>query len=352
MKKFLLIILAFMAAAQMADACTSMVVSAKGSATGRPLLWKHRDTGADNNFLARVEAKGNDHGYIALFNEGDSLLREAWMGMNDAGFAIMNTASYNLAPDTAKFVDQEAMVMSRALKSCTTVDDFERLLNELPKPLGVQANFGVIDAQGGAAYFETNDREYVRFDAEDTPHGVLVRTNFSFAGKDGAGSGYIRYNNALNLAGEAIEKECVSPWLLTEGLSRSFYHSLVGRDMYDDAFVVNQDFIPRDISTASIVVEGVNPGQSAKDMRMWANLGYAPCGVTQLVTWDEIPVGFGPNDLYKSDVCEASRRLRETTIPYEGGSGKKYIDMGKLRPINEEKKRLSLENYKKIYGDL
>ncbi len=262
MKKLLHIIiyLAF-AATICADACTSMIVSAGASASGRPLLWKHRDTGADNNFLARVDSTGLI-GYVGLFNAGDSLLREAWMGMNDRGFAIMNTASYNLAPDTASFKDQEGRVMATALARCTTVADFEILLDTLPKPLGVQANFGVIDANGGAAYFETGDWSWTRFDVADSPDGVLIRSNYSFSGEEGKGSGYIRYDNATRLASPAIARGAVTPALLTDTLSRSFYHSLLGRDLYADDIVVNQDFIPRDISTSSIVIEGVTPGAS------------------------------------------------------------------------------------------
>lgn len=86
------------------------------------------------------------------------------MGMNDAGFAIMNTASYNLKNDTVSVMDKEGAVMAIALGKCRTVDDFACLLDTLPKPLGVEANFGVIDAYGNAAYFETDNWRYARFD--------------------------------------------------------------------------------------------------------------------------------------------------------------------------------------------
>ncbi len=38
--------------------------------------------------------------------------------------------------------------------------------------------------------------------------------------------------------------------------------------------------------------------------------------------------------------------LRRSTIPYPGGSGPRYIDMRRLRPINEQKRRESLDNYR------
>ncbi len=349
MKKSIFIVLcAMMLGVLSAEACTSMIVSSKASASGRPLMWKHRDTGADNNFIARVDAANESEiGYVGLFNAGDSLFREAWMGMNDNGFAIMNTASYNLAPDTAKFKDQEGVVMAMALKHCTTADDFEALLGALPKPLGVQANFGVIDANGGAAYFETDDYSWQRFDVADSDSGVLIRTNYSVSGEDGNGAGYIRYNTAKTLSEAAIANHDVTPELLTEQLSRSFYHSLIGEDLYERDIVVNQDFIPRDISTSSIVIEGVNAGDNVSGIRMWAALGYPPCSAVNLVTLRLIPVNFMPSGTgWRSTACDKSMELRRSTIPYFGGSGPKYIDLRKLRPINERMRAEALRNYR------
>ena len=106
----------FLFASLQVFACTSAIVSAKASKTGRPLLWKNRDTGTEHNFVEKVEAKDGNYAYVALYNGGDKKLRDAWLGMNEVGFAIMNTASYNLAPDTAKLKDQEGYVMSLALQ--------------------------------------------------------------------------------------------------------------------------------------------------------------------------------------------------------------------------------------------
>ncbi len=336
-----------LAAWMVAEACTSMIVSGRASASGRPLLWKHRDTGADNNFLHRVEPKDGSIGYVGLFNGGDSLLVDAWMGMNDNGFAIMNTASYNLAPDTAKLKDQEGVVMRQALSRCTTVDDFERLLAELPKPLGVQANFGVIDSQGGAAYFETDDFTWTRFDVDDTADGVIIRTNYSFTGEEAKGYGYIRYNTTVKLTQEAVAQGCVSPELFTEGISRSFYHSLLDCDFLAEGkqYAVDQDFIPRNISTSSIVVEGINAGQKPEDMRMWAVLGYPPCAPVQMVTLTDIPAGLQAGNDWRSADCQAAMDLRLPTLAFKGGSGSKYNNFDILRPIIEEMHRRSMQTY-------
>lgn len=314
------------------------------------MMWKHRDTGAPSNFVERVESRDGNHAYVALFNEGDSALCEAWTGMNDAGFAIMNTASYNLMPDTAAYKDQEGRLMSLALARCATVDDFEQLLRDAPKPMGVQANFGVMDAHGGLAYFETDDYRFTRFDVADSPQGYLLRTNHSMTGNDTDGYGYIRYQNALDILKSDIEGGTLLPESFTEKASRSFWHSLLQRDYAqgDDRWVVDQDFIPRYISTASIVVEGVNEGSDPAEAVMWTMLGYPPCSWVEAVSIDNVPDGLrGLQPGCTSAISNEVMAMKELAFPLKVGNGQRYIDMKYLRQVMEQKSQKSKENYKK-----
>jgi len=327
---FTLLFIAASAIVQSA-ACTSLVATGRATGSGYPLLWKHRDTGAPGNFLARVAATDSTLAYVGLFNDGDSLLREAWTGMNEAGFAIMNTASYNLAPDTARIKDREGLVMSAALRTCRTADDFGRLLDTMPRPLGVQANFGVIDADGHAAYFETSDHAWRRFDTDS----VALRTNHSLSGTPGEGNGYIR----LRAAGHLISGRRITPRLLADTLSRSFYHGLTGRDYLAEGerYVANLDFIPRDITTASIVIEST-PGGPV----MWAALGYTPCAPVARVTLDSIPDDFGPDEPgARSSACHRATGLGRSAIPFTGGSGPRYLDLHILAPLIDRARSLS-----------
>ena len=83
--------------------------------------------------------------------------------------------------------------MKLALQTCATVDDFEALLARSNSGgADVSANFGVIDAKGGAATFETGKKGYVRFDAaaaNDGAKGLLVRSNYSRVGRERRGVG-------------------------------------------------------------------------------------------------------------------------------------------------------------------
>lgn len=326
------ILLLLLAVAFEGLACTSLVATGAATASGRPMLWKHRDTDAPSNFIARVEPREKGEiGFVGLFNAGDSTLSEAWTGMNDAGFAIMNTASYNLAPDTTDWKDREAVVMTMALRSCRSVDDFEKLLISLPKPMGVQANFGVIDSNGGAAYFETSDHSYRRFNVSDDPSGCLIRTNFSFTGTDEPRRGYVRYKNAEHLLQPSIMAGELTPELLTDTVSCSYWHSILGRNPLadGDSTVADLDFIPRRISTASIVIVGALPGENPKDvMRMRASLGYPPLSVASEATAGKIPSELQPDSTWDSPAARDANNLRDEIF-----IEKQYIDLEALRAL-------------------
>lgn len=342
-----LVVMIFLAITAVAFACTSAIVSAGASKSGRPLLWKHRDTGTENNFVARVEALDSSRlDYVALFNAGDSLLAEAWIGVNEVGFAVMNTASYNLSPDTAIYKDQEGRVMSEALSRCRTLRDFEQLLDSMPKPRGVQANFGVIDASGAGAYYETDDYFYRKYPLEEAESGVLIRTNYSHSGVKDAGFGYIRECNAEQLLAPYIKRRNIEPAVFTEVLSRSFYHSLIGRDMSDETtWVVDQDFIPRYSSSASIVIEGAKSGDSNDKPIMWTVIGYPPCSYVLPVTVDSVPDELLPNADWHSVLCDSVVARKREVFSITRGSGRHYINMPMLQKYTEKNKKKSLENY-------
>ena len=251
------------------------------------MLWKHRDTSASDNNVEYVAPASGAHGYVALFNATDRRLEEAWTGMNDVGFAIMNTASYNIKDDNvpASKMDREGVVMTIALRSCRTVDDFAALLEKLPRPMGVEANFGVIDAEGNGAFFETNNHSFIKYDLADAEDGILIRTNYSHSGRENEGYGFIREANAEHLLRPYAKRGELTPELLTEIVSRSFYHDMYGRDMAHAGhrWLIDQDFIPRYKSTATIVIEGCLPVEDAAGLKpfeladqyvMWTGLGY------------------------------------------------------------------------------
>lgn len=264
--------------------CTSAIVGAGRSASGATLLWKHRDTGAKANYVARHAATDSTYEYIALHNDTDTLGLEAWIGMNSGGLAVMNTASYNLAPDTAAVKDREGFVMTLALQRCRTVDDFAALLDSLPRPMGVQANFGVIDAQGASAYFETHDHGYTRYDTGRDE--TVVRTNYSHSGGSAKRLGLTRERIARRFL---CDRRDISPVMIVDSLSRPFRDPDTGRVIPPDRLKGDEartgEQIPRTISTASIVIEACpSPGGDGTRYIMWTALGYPPAARLEQLT--------------------------------------------------------------------
>jgi len=324
-----------------ADACTSAIFTGKATPDGRPLLWKHRDTGElDNRIEFFPVGNGVKYAFLGLVNspvQGG----EVWTGTNEVGFSIMNTASYNLQSESADIEDQEGVVMYDALASCKTLKDFEKMLDKKKRPMGVEANFGVIDAEGGAAYYEVNNTGWTKIDVNDpkiAPEGFLVYTNHSYTGRKDDGMGYVRYNTANEILHRAwIQGADFTPQWIFNNLSRSYYNSLLGIDLNKNpelapqGWFVDQDFIPRRSTSASIVIKGVRKGENPDLTVMWTVLGYPPCGIA-------IPlfVAAGnnqPSYMLKSAesdnclMCDQTLERRARVFPLSRGNGKNYFDV-------------------------
>lgn len=320
-----------------ASACTAAVISGKVTPDGRPLLWKNRDCGFPQNSVKFF--KGERFSYIAIVNSTDPDPAEVWIGTNSAGFSIMNTQSYNLV-DVAPGEERGAAngrVMCRALEICATVEDFHHFLDTLSKPSLIEANFGVIDARGGAEMLEVDYYSYVVYDTNDprtAPHGYLARTNFSFAGEVNTGSGQVRYMNEDQLLMSASGMGLLTPeWILSE-VARSFRHPVLGIDLRSGDFnrpvtsgwFLDYDFIPRRTSSSSVVVQGVRPDENPELTIMWTVLGYPPTGVVMPV-WLEgaeksLPVLLARDEeTGLSPLCDWSQRLASKVFSYDQGTG-------------------------------
>ena len=322
-------------------ACTSAIFTGKATADGRPLMWKHRDTGEPNNRIQYF--KGEKYTFYALINSPDFLLNEAWSGTNEVGFSIMNTASYNLKNDDvpSKMMDKEGVVMFKALATCRTLKDFEKMLDKYKRPMGVEANFGVIDAEGGAAYYEVNNDSWTKVDVNDpkiAPQGYMVYTNHSNTGRLNDGMGYVRYTNADKIVKEQIARngKITAQWIMQE-LSRTFYHSILGIDLNKDKELVDkcngwfmdQDFIPRKSSTCAIVVEGVKQGEPAANTVMWTILGYPPIGVTvplMVANGTDVPAFMTAEGTGNAKMCDWNLENKKEVFPIKRGNGNKYLN--------------------------
>ena len=316
-----------------AEACTSAVISGRATKSGRPLLWKHRDTGTEWNHIEHLQ--GKRFAFTGLVNSNDEERKEVWAGANERGFAIMNTASYNMKPDSLKYLpEREGEIMKQALGECATVAEFEEFLKNMPQPRALETNFGVIDAEGGAAYFEVWDYGYTKYDANDTaryPNGYIIRSNYSFSGAQDEGMGYIRYQNAEYLLHNAYATGALSAEWIFSSASRSFYHAILGNDALSSSpngWAVDQDFIPRNSSSASVVVEGVRKGEKSDATTIWSVIGYPPCSYA-VASWvkakNEIAAVIANSDEGRSSVNRMAVALKREVFPISRGNGSKYM---------------------------
>lgn len=344
--------LAFIIIQTSAWACTSAIITGKVTPNGKPLLWKHRDTGQEQNRIEYFTT--GKYAFLGVVNAPDKG-GIAWAGTNSAGFAIMNTASYNLKDDDVKEMDYEGRVMYRALEICGNLQDFEHFLDTLSRPTRVEANFGVIDAFGGAAYYEVNNHSWVKMDANDpalAPAGYLVYTNFSYTGRLNEGMGYMRYLTATDLfhkqgsIGTSAEGGGFTPRWIFSSVSRSFYHAFLGMDLRDplysperaNGWFLDQDFIPRKSSSCSIVIEGVQDGEDPLNTIMWTVMGYPPSGVA-IPLWVQMgkqqpALLLGQGEKNRSPLCEWSVALKHRVFPVKRGNGARYMYFNEIYNSN------------------
>jgi hypothetical protein len=326
--------------------CTSAIFTGRVTPDGRPMMWKNRDTDELNNRIEHF--KGPRFDFIALVNSPDRG-REAWAGANAAGFCIMNTASYNIhiIGDNSKEGDGEGRVMFKALGLCKTVADFERLLDTIKKPMAIEANFGVIDAEGGAAYFEVNNFKWIKRDVNNpliAPEGYIVYTNFSYTGREDEGHGYIRHNNADFAIQQGLKnKDAFTPQWVFNNLSRSYYNSFIGADLYksnitkeSNGWFIDQDFIPRESTSAAVVFQGVKQGESGDNTIMWCAMSYPPISlaIPMFLKYPEtlpdimVKQTEAPSNCKMCDMVLALKY--KEVFPVKRGSGYKYFKFSKV----------------------
>jgi hypothetical protein len=322
-------------------ACTSAVISGKATNDGRPLLWKHRDSDYEENKLMYFH--GSKYDFIGVVNSEDAEGKEVWMGSNNKGFSIINTMSYNLSEyELCETKDQEGFLMKYALGECATVNDFENLLKTENGKWGISTNFGVIDAQGGAAYFEADCHSFVKYDVNDpnvAPDGYLIRTNFSCSGKKDKGKGYIRYNTAGKIFEDAFKEKSISLSFVLEKADRCLQNSVLGNDLYssplpsdtsDKRIIPFRDYIVRNSTTSSMIIQGVKKGEDPSLTTLWTVLGW-PISTIVTPVWvaagNELPQITFSNDKGTAEINRKALLLKSKCFSINNDNGGDYLNL-------------------------
>ncbi len=317
--------------------CTTAVVGAGAGSGGRPLLWKNRDTDFLNNKVLFVSE--TPYSYLALVNAQDRSGRWAYAGLNAAGFAIFNSVAYNLPEAGGEMKDLEGTIMADALRRCASVDDFESYLREgLGPSLGSLANFGVIDARGGAAIFEVSNRAFRKFAVADAAEGYLVNTNYARSGEPGTGAGYLRFERASELL-RALPPAGISVEALLGRVSRDTGHVLLGQPSFPEfrgqtakkpLWLCTRDTIDRESTSAAVAVAGRRPDGGGAPATLWVQLGEPLCSVA-VPLWVE--AGTVPAALREGDTAPLLRealRLKKLARPYAESDRREYLLASRL----------------------
>jgi hypothetical protein len=316
------------------EGCTIGVVSARATTDGRPLLWKIRDNSdLPNNSISFDSSY--PHRFIAVTNSGEA---EVWMGVNEKGFAIINSTSHDLAGGSTGL--NNGLLMRHALGTCARVRQFMFLLDSTNVTgRRTQGNFGVIDSTGAAMMFEVGGSAYWRFDANNpaqSPHGYVLRTNFSVTG--GGSLGIERYRRTV----AQIREFQVGDTLDYRRIIR--YHA---RDFSDFSsnpvplpylrewnpsaplgYVYSNLSVCRYKSISAAVITGVRFGEPAALSTMWTILGQPASGIA-VPYW---PVGNPPSEAcgeITSPLHDIATRIRSRLFDFP--LNQDYIDSYKLR---------------------
>jgi hypothetical protein len=172
-----------------------------------------------------------------------------------------------------------------------------------------------------------------------------LHTNFSFTGDPEQGAGHIRYATAQDLFFAAEEQGRLNERFILQDASRCLKHSLTKTDLWsimppngrDAHYVPFEDFIPRNSSNASVVIQGVKPGESTDLVTMWTVLG-SPLTSVVIPLWvsagPELPKIVTPDASGNAPLCDASFHLKDRLFPLKRSYGTRYMNLSAL--INKE----------------
>jgi hypothetical protein len=322
-------------------ACTSVIVSGRVTKDGRPLIYKNRDTKTLSNMTIVVQ--GSKYRYLGLVNAEDTTPVNVWGGHNEAGFAIVNTAAYNLNGDGGD-TDGDGILMRKALGLCATLADFERLIDTVKKPMDVNSNFAVLDAQGGCAYFETGNYSFVKFDVNDpevAPDGYLMRTNFGTTGNHKLDVGVERYYAITDFMKVACAEGHLDHDYLVTHIPRYMTHGLTKMNIYDfmpetesdTTFFPFADYTIRYSTASVILVQGVKPGESPLNTVSWTIMGWPLTTIAMplvLTPSGKLPSIVTNDGTGHSWLCEKGLELKSWAFSLKRGNTTSYCNIAVL----------------------
>ena len=306
--------------------CTASILSGKICSAQHPILLKHRDISSSglHHKGSCVEyqpcKKFGPQGVLAITDIVSKGKGRALAGLNKAGFAIVNTATYNLGTRDFSSLVAPSLIMHEALCECEFCGDFEKVLKRFRGRL-LPSNYGIIDGSGEGMLYEVSQHNWEIRTLEDAPENYLSFTNFSFSGENSNHPGLERFISLNVIMDELCAREkSITPIRILDEVSRSFRSDFLKIDLRQSgspfgSYFPDGSFIPlRNSTFSSVFHNGV----------CWVALGYPPVSVSvPLVVGHSLPS-------LLEDVREYSRIWRDMVFDVNYGEGNRYFNFSRL----------------------
>lgn len=304
-----------------AVACTIGVASGQVTHDGRPLIWKVRDNAAvpDN------EVYFNDSltiPFVAVVTAPGLPETATWMGVNRAGFALVNSNVSGLGTRA------NGEFMRQSLGQCRSVRQFLDRLEMTAGLRDVHANFAVLDSTGAAMIIEASRDSHWTYDAADPQGpGYIVRANFAAVDTVGVGIDGLAGEERFVRSGDLVQG-----WIDAGELSLA---SLAGRHARDFSNWACQPFpvpcfacgepdsfpgwfdsffsISSGHTVSAGVIHGVLPGEAAWLSTLWAHLGQPACTVA-LPYWPVGPTPAVADGPETAPLCDVARQIENLVV--------------------------------------
>ncbi len=298
------------------------------------MLWKNRDVNDENQEVRYFT--GPEYHYVTNVYANDTL--NAWAGINEAGFAIMNSNSFNILGRDKGMAD-DGNIMSLALGTCATVGEFSVLMDSL-NVIGREtpANFGVFDSTGTTSIFEASNLYYHRYDCDADSLGLIIRANYSVSGSPNRETGRDRYERAMQLAVPARHEDRIDSRFIIRTLTRDIGRTFL--DPYPLPFADTYDTFPpgylpvdstlcRRTTRSAEVIVGTRPGEPAGRTMMWVLLGSPDVSLPVPVWVQGGPLPEALDGTDHAPICDEAIRLRN------------YVRCDPVHPIADNTYRLA-----------
>lgn len=246
------------------EECTSVIITGTAAKDGRAILMKNRDTGETMNQPIYYPGGGGHFAFI-MVNWG-------WMGINERGLAVMNTAVGALAFGGGGLDNGE---LNRwIIQHCETVEEVCFELNNTSGEIGPGKRFGgtcvgVVDRFGNGAFIEISGvGAYARFIVD----GYDSQANHPrhYPGYASGPSGRDQY--ALDIMGEIYAEKGFISW---EDVAQNVSRYVRNKEQGSSCFSISGEMC-RDITQAAMVAVSGDVRYDGRLNCMWGEYGNPP----------------------------------------------------------------------------